>query len=79
MKLALYSAALDTQSKEAAKDNQAEAEAKELAPLLAMTHGQLTVKAHSDWADKTSKKGFPTARAAHRSPSSVTASRFRSI
>ena len=46
MKLALYSAALDTQSKEAVKDNQAEA--KELAPLLAMTHGQLTVKAHSD-------------------------------
>ena len=41
MKLALYSAALDTQSKEAVKDNQAEA--KELAPLLAMTHGQLTV------------------------------------
>ena len=32
--------------------------AKELAPLLAMTHGQLTVKAHSDWADKTSKKGL---------------------
>ena len=56
MKLALYSAALDTQSKEAAKDNQAEV--KELAPLLAMTHGQLTVKAHSDWADKTSKKGL---------------------
>lgn len=56
MKLALYSAALDTQSKEAVKDNQAEA--KELAPLLAMTHGQLTVKAHSDWADKTSKKGL---------------------
>ncbi len=52
MKLALYSAALDTKSKEAAKDNQAEAEAKELA------HGQLTVKAHSDWADKTSKKGL---------------------
>ena len=58
MKLALYSAALDTKSKEAAKDNQAEAEAKELAPLLAMAHGQLTVKAHSDWADKTSKKGL---------------------
>lgn len=56
MKLALYSVALNTQSKEAAKDNQAEA--KELAPLLAMTNGQLTVKAHSDWADKTSKKGL---------------------
>lgn len=51
MKLALYSAALDTKSKEAAKD-------KELAPLLAMAHGQLTVKAHSDWTDKTSKKGL---------------------
>lgn len=56
MKLALYSAALDTQSKKAVKDNQAEA--KELAPFLAMTNGQLTVKAHSDWADKTSKKGL---------------------
>lgn len=56
MKLALYSAALDTQSKKAVKDNQAEA--KELVPLLAMAHGQLTVKAHSDWADKTSKKGL---------------------
>ena len=55
-KLALYSAALDARSKKAAKDNQAEA--KELAPLLAVMDGQLTVKAHSDWADKTSKKGL---------------------
>ena len=56
MKLALYSTALDARSKKAAKDNQAEV--KELAPLLAVMDGRLTVKSHSDWADKTSKKGL---------------------